>query len=283
MKSHTKPFLLFAITLGLGLMQPHRATADGQFHFIVGYVVDTVGNPVVGLDVLGDDYVGDDLAYWPTDTNGFYKIDAVTDGNYRVTVSCAQLTARGFRCVPPVAVSVAAEITEQNFVVEPGGSAVQITNTSLPNGNVGMAYSVQLGATGGQPPYKWQLAAGSTNLPGGLSLNLTGLISGTPATNAAKNIKVQATDVNFSVITKDLSITINPVPVLTVPVRFTNQFSMLLVGASNQNYTIQCSSDLNSSNWSMLLVTNSPNAASFTVRDPDATNGQRFYRVKVGP
>jgi hypothetical protein len=46
---------------------------------------------------------------------------------------------------------------------------------------VGQAYSATLGATGGNPPYSWKLAAGSARLPRGLKLNhATGVISGTP-------------------------------------------------------------------------------------------------------
>lgn len=249
----------------------------------VGHVQDSAGNPVVGLDVLGDDYVGDNLAFWPTDTNGFFKIDAQTDGNYRVTVSCSQLTARGFHCVTPVAVTVSAELTELDFVVESAASAVQVANTSLPRGNVGMAYSAQLGASGGHPPYTWQLALDSANLPTGLSLNSSGLISGLPVTNSVTGIKVQVTDSNSLVTNKVLSLTINRQPVLSVPAWLTNRFSMLLTGASNQNYTIQTSTSLTSSNWTPLFVTNYPFAAAFIVTDPRATNKQQFYRVLVGP
>jgi hypothetical protein len=193
------------------------------------------------------------------------------------------LTARGFRCVAPVAVSVSAEITELNFVVEPGASPVQVTTTSLPTGNLGRAYSAQLGATGGQSPYRWQLAADSTSLPPGLSLTATGLISGTPTTNLQSNIKVQVTDSYFNIATKIIPITINAKPVLSAPVWQTNRFSMWLTGASNQNYTIQMSVNLESPNWISLFVTNNPVANAFVVTDPMATNSSRFYRVLVGP
>lgn len=54
-----------------------------------------------------------------------------------------------------------------------------ITTTSLPNGQRGVAYNQMLKATGGTTPYTWSLASGS--LPPGLALNgSTGVISGTP-------------------------------------------------------------------------------------------------------
>src|ERR1019366_2252575 len=66
------------------------------------------------------------------------------------------------------------------YIVNPPLPPLVITNVDLPNGNVGAAYSAQLGATGGQSPYYWTYALGSINLSSvGLSLSSSGLISGT--------------------------------------------------------------------------------------------------------
>ena len=68
-----------------------------------------------------------------------------------------------------------------------------ITTTSLPNGNVNVAYSEQLAATGGVAPYAWSVISGS--LPAGLLLTeSTGAISGTPTTQETANFTVQVTD-----------------------------------------------------------------------------------------
>jgi hypothetical protein len=54
-----------------------------------------------------------------------------------------------------------------------------ISNTTLPSGVVGVAYSTVLGVSGGQTSLVWGISAGS--LPAGLTLNPnSGLISGTP-------------------------------------------------------------------------------------------------------
>jgi hypothetical protein len=58
---------------------------------------------------------------------------------------------------------------------------------------------------------------------------------------------------------------------------------MLLNGVSNQNYTLEMSTNLGAPNWITLYVTNNPAANSFLLADPSATNKQRFYRVLVGP
>jgi hypothetical protein len=169
------------------------------------------------------------------------------------------------------------------YIVNPPLPPLLITNVSLPNGNVGAAYSAQLGATGGQSPYNWQLATGSANPPAGLTLYSSGLISGTPTTNKVSTFKVQATDANFVTTNKVLSITINSKPVLGSASWLTNQFQMRLTGASNQNYTVQMSTNLSSTNWIPLFITNNTTTNSFLLTDPNATNQQRLYRVLIGP
>jgi len=89
-----------------------------------------------------------------------------------------------------------------------------ITTTSLPNADVGTAYSATLAATGGTTPFTWSLASGT--LPTGLSLNAaTGAITGTPsdpATNLALTFKV--TDSGSPVQTKSVNLTLT---VVTLP------------------------------------------------------------------
>lgn len=58
------------------------------------------------------------------------------------------------------------------------------------------------------------------------------------------------------------------------------QFQMVVNGLTNQNYTVQISTDL--INWTPRLVTNSSNG-SFLFLDQNATNQQCFYRILVGP
>ena len=73
---------------------------------------------------------------------------------------------------------------------------LQITTTSLPGATVGQLYSAQLTATGGMPIYDWTVSAG--NLPPGLALSKSGLISGTPTTVGVFSFTVRVTDSNLS-------------------------------------------------------------------------------------
>jgi len=162
---------------------------------------------------------------------------------------------------------------------------LQITSASLPNGTVGAAYSAQLLAAGGQPPYSWSRAAGSASLPPDLFLSASGIISGTPTTSGSFGFIVQATDASFTSRTKPLSLIINPQsgPVLGSPNWLNNQFQIRLTGVTGQNYTVELSTDAGLSNWTTLFITNNATASSFLVTDPIATNKQRFYRALVGP
>jgi len=70
---------------------------------------------------------------------------------------------------------------------------IVITPSHLPAGQVGVAYSRALAATGGLTPYVWSTLSGS--LPPGLSLDAaSGVISGTPGTTGTAAFTVQAAD-----------------------------------------------------------------------------------------
>ena len=262
-----------------------RARADhvsGTLFETSGHVRDNLSNAVVGVAVVGDNYIGDSYPS-TTDSNGFYKVSFPSEGNYRLTVDCVQLTALGYGCVGDVAVPQEADPITVDFTVPILNVSLQITNGSLPAGNVGVAYNVQLAAIGGQPPYHWQLATNSASLPPGLFLNSSGLLSGTPLTFNASNLKFEVTDVNTNSANKNLFLIINPKPVLTPLSRISNRFTMRLSGAPHQNYTVQMSANPAGTNWVPLFVTNSPDVGSFLVRDLNATNSARFYRILIGP
>ena len=89
-------------------------------------------------------------------------------------------------------------------------ATLRVTSSSLPNGQVGVAYTATLAASGGTLPYQWALASGT--LPAGLALNgATGAISGTPSTavsGASLTFKVTDASVPAQTTTATLQLTI---------------------------------------------------------------------------
>jgi len=88
-----------------------------------------------------------------------------------------------------------------------GATALAITTSSLPAGQVGAAYSTTLQATGGTPPYAWTMSI--CLLPNGLSLSSSGAISGMPAAGntCTKTPKFRVTDSTGAYVESALSIT----------------------------------------------------------------------------
>jgi len=64
---------------------------------------------------------------------------------------------------------------------------------SLPSGQVNVAYTHSLLATGGTTPYSWSISSGA--LPAGISLNAnTGVVAGTPNTSGVFTFAIRVTD-----------------------------------------------------------------------------------------
>lgn len=67
-----------------------------------------------------------------------------------------------------------------------------ITTQSLPTGEVGVAYTASLSASGGTAPYSWSITGGA--LAAGLSLSTGGAISGTPTAPSGASVTFQVKD-----------------------------------------------------------------------------------------
>jgi len=77
-------------------------------------------------------------------------------------------------------------------ITDESSSPIITTDRDLPDGLIGVAYARQMAATGGVPPYSWDMAGGS--LPAGLTLSADGLLSGTPESVYIGDFFVKVTD-----------------------------------------------------------------------------------------
>jgi hypothetical protein len=167
---------------------------------------------------------------------------------------------------------------------------LQVVTASLTNGAVGVSYSAQLAAIGGEFPYTWLLATNSSLLPSGLALSTNGLLSGVPANGFAGtyNLVVQVNDSANHTAVQPLSLVITttnqPAPGLPLIVPAYNSdgsFQFGFMSESNTTYTIQASPNLFT--WVSVLSFQSPGGPMLIVDPNAAASSQRFYRLKIGP
>ena len=92
----------------------------------------------------------------------------------------------------------------QELAITINAATLLITTTSLPAGAAGAAYAQSLSATGGTPPYTWNITGA---LPPGLSLSAA-TIAGTPTTPGTFRFTVRATDANNASASQEFSIAI---------------------------------------------------------------------------
>jgi hypothetical protein len=87
---------------------------------------------------------------------------------------------------------------------------IQFSPLTLPVANNGVPYSVTFSVVGGQSPYTWSVATGSS-LPTGLTLSSNGLLTGTitQALGGAYDFVIQMTDSANHVVQRNYTLTIN--------------------------------------------------------------------------
>jgi large repetitive protein len=125
---------------------------------------------------------------------------------------------------------------------------LSIATTLLPSGTIGSAYKTKLKASGGTPPVTWSIVGGA--LPGGLTMDAGGTISGTPTTAGISAFTVAATDVSTTpqVVQQDFSITIGtPTPLSITTTSLPN-------GTVNTSYsaTLQAAGGIPPITWSIV-------------------------------
>jgi Putative Ig domain len=103
-------------------------------------------------------------------------------------------------------------------------STVKVATATLPNGVLNTAYpATTLQASGGTSPYSWTISAG--NLPAGLSLASSGVISGTPTAVGTANFTVHVADSEKFPATGDAKLSITVTTATTLKGDFAFEFS----------------------------------------------------------
>jgi hypothetical protein len=153
-----------------------------------------------------------------------------------------------------------------------------ITTFELPDGTVGAAYSQTLAASGGTPPYAWNIA--SSALPDGLNLSSNGVVSGTPTHSGTFSLIARVTDHVSATATKLFTIEIaHSLPTIAVQSHAGGVIQLRVTGDSGADYEIDSSANL--VDWTPAFTTNSA-VTPFNWSGP-ATNAATFYRVLLIP
>jgi len=174
---------------------------------------------------MGEVGVAYSVALQATGGSGIGRSFSIASGSPPPGLGLSGATISGTPTVPGVS-SFTAQVTDQDGFSGAPFSGTQnyaltivppltITAMSLPGGIAGQSYSAALVATGGIAPISWSLASGA--LPAGLFLNAaTGVISGTPASNAqgTSTFTIRATD-SFGVVSiAPFQVNVDPPPLV---------------------------------------------------------------------
>jgi hypothetical protein len=137
-------------------------------------------------------------SYGPRDANDELAGTPTTAGTYIFTMRLTDFDGQ----------QATAQFT---FIIDP---PLQITSTTMPAGTVGVPYSQDLTAQGGEPPYTWSIFANDP-LPPGLSLGTTApdfnnVLTGTPTQAGTFSFLVEVSDAQVNWVNATVTVTINP-------------------------------------------------------------------------
>jgi len=224
-------------------------------------------------------------------TDGTYSFAGLAAGSYTITAA-----KPGCTYTPPsiTVVLTNANSPDNNFEGSP--APITFSPATLPSAILNTAYSQQLTANGGVAPYAYTVISG--NLPAGLTLSMSGLISGTPTQVTSLPFTVKAEDsrnvtgqMAYTIsVTPTATLTIGPatLPQATVGGTYSAQ---LTASGGTAPYTFTLVSGNLPTGLSMPasgLISGTPTqqtTASFTVqaKDANAVTAQMSYTLSVNP
>lgn len=156
----------------------------------------SIASPVSGATTSGT--VNLSVTVSSSTTTVQYKVDgnnvgaALTSAPFGLSLDTTTLS-NGVHMLTAVASNSASQSTTSAAVsVTVNNPKVVISTTSLPGGQVQVAYSTTMQATGGTAPYSWSVANGT--LPAGLGLSSNGTLSGTPSAAGSFTATILVTD-----------------------------------------------------------------------------------------
>ena len=273
------------LAAGQALLQ--NFTAILATNHITGHV-QSGGTNLVGVQVSAYANLGglDYQAQLETDVGGNYSLN-VADGGWNVSVNCyggdssldGLLGSGNYQCPDNQNVNIANGNGTANFSV-PLCNDLQITTSSLVDGEVGVGYAAFLNASSCYNPFMWSLVSGS--LPPGLQLNSDGEIHGTPSGGGTFSFTIQVMDGVNATTDRVLSLTISQPPHIGLVTQLTgHQLQFQINGRASHLYNIQSSTNL--VDW-LTVKTYAPTASVFSVVLNIASNEpHRFYRAVLGP
>lgn len=219
------------------------------------------------------------VTFTPGAIGSFSPSPATTgaDGTAASTWTLLEGSNTGTATPQPPLLSVPASATFSVTAVQL--TALSITTTSVPDGQVSVAYGpATLAATGGTGSYAWALAPASS-LPAGMTLSAGGVIAGTPTTaGSALSFTVRVTS---GPISADQAFTVN---ILAAPVTITTASPLpsATVGASYAQ-TLQASGGAGAGSYTWVLASGSSLPAGLSLSSagiisgtPSAAGGSNF-------
>lgn len=278
--------------------------------WVDGCVRDANGQPVIDALVTskGIDYTGSDSDF--TTANGTFRVGVRKGSSASISVTRWSFNPFIYETISNAVTVTSSPNDPVDFVrtlpncivVNPG--VLTITTQVLPGGNVGTAYSQTLEAIGGVPGYVWSLNAGSNPLPAGLSLNPSGVISGTPTAAGTTTVTVLVTDSVGGAATRGLSLTISPAGVVPLSITTASLLPGGTVGTV-YNVTVAATGGTGTRSWSILsgnlpvgltlnpstgVISGTPTTAgtsSFTIQVQDSgspqQSDQRQFNLTINP
>ncbi len=182
------------------------------------------------------------------------------------------------------------------YSISVGTASLTLLPTSLPAGTQNVAYNSQtITAVGGTAPYTFAISSGA--LPSGMSLDSSGVLSGTPTTNGSFGFIVQATDANGNTGFRTYTLNIGTNTLSIAPASLPNgsqgtpynQTITASGGTAPYTYTITAGSlpaglSLNGNTGAITGTPSGNGVSNFTVQANDnvGDTGSKAYSLTVG-